>query len=88
MIMESTNSLDKYLNDLDADQGKKDFIKRRILAFQEIEKQISELKPLLRNEQKKTLAYYKKSPNYAIITPTDLVLDYLKDIKDILKPEE
>ena len=86
--MEGVNSLDKYLNDLNADQGKKDFIKKRILAFQEIEKQISELKPLLRNEQKKTLVYYKKNPSYAIITPTDLVLDYLKDIKDILKPEE
>jgi len=86
--MEGVNSLDKYLNGLNADQGKKDFIKKRILAFQEIEKQMSELKPMLRDAQKKTLAYYKKSPNYSIITPTDLILDYLKDIKDILKPEE
>jgi hypothetical protein len=42
--MEGVNSLDKYLNGLNANQGKKDFIKKRILAFQEIEKQMSELK--------------------------------------------
>ena len=87
--MEASNSLENYLNNLDgADQSKKEFIKKRILAFQEIEEELKKLKPLLRNAQKKTLAYYNKNANYAIVAPTDLILDYLKDIKDILKPEE
>ena len=88
--MENTNSLDKYLDSLNVDQSKTDQIKKRILVFQEIDKQLTELKPLLRNAQKETLAYYKKNPKnaYQIVTPTDLILDYIKDIKEILNPEE
>jgi len=88
MIMENANSLDKFIATLDTDDAKKNQIKKRILAFQEIDKQLAELKPLLRNAQKETLAYYKKNPKnaYQIVTPTDLILDYIKDIKEILNP--
>lgn len=86
--MEANNSLDQYLNSIRTkDSQQKEFVKRRILAFDEIDKQFQELKPLLRQAKKETLAYYKKNPNYAVITPTDLILDYIKDIKDILKNE-
>jgi len=88
--MDSANSLDKFIATLDTDDARKNQIKKRILAFQEIDKQLAELKPLLRNAQKETLAYYKQNPKnaYVVVTPTDLILDYIKDIKEILNPEE
>ena len=37
----------------------------------------------------KRAEYYKDKPSgsYSVVKPTDLVLDYIKDIKDLLKGE-
>jgi len=88
--MEDNNSLENYLNGLNVEDSKKKQIKKRILAFQDINKQIEELKTLLRTAQKETISYYKQYPQnaYTIVYPTDLIQDYIKDIKDILKSEE
>ena len=33
-----------------------------------------------------TIAYYQEKPeSYAVVYPTDLVLDYIKDIEELLK---
>ena len=43
---------------------------------------------MLSNAKNETSDYYKDNPSsYAVVKPTDLVLDYIKDIKDLLKGE-
>jgi hypothetical protein len=59
---------------------------RRIAAFQEIESRINALYPLLDRAKDETISYYQDQPSsYAVVTPTDLVLDYIKDIEEMLK---
>jgi hypothetical protein len=59
---------------------------RRIAAFKEIESRINALYPLLDRAKDETISYYQDQPSsYAVVTPTDLVLDYIKDIEEMLK---
>ena len=65
------------------------FQKRRIAAFDEIEQQLNDVYKLLSNAKNETVQYYTDNPSsYAVIKPTDLVLDYIKDIKNLLQGEE
>jgi hypothetical protein len=65
------------------------FHKRRIAAFDEIEQQLNDVYKLLSNAKNETVQYYTDNPSsYAVVTPTDLVMDYIKDIKDLLGKEE
>ena len=44
--------------------------------------------PLLSNAKNETSEYYTSNPgSYEVYTPTDLILDYLKDIKTVLTQE-
>jgi len=64
------------------------FQERRIAAFKEIESRINALYPLLDKAKDETIAYYQDKPSsYAVVKPTDLVLDYIKDIEEMLKGE-
>ena len=59
---------------------------RRIVAFKEIESRINALYPLLDRAKDETISYYQDQPSsYAVVTPTDLILDYIKDIEQLLK---
>ena len=59
--------------------------KRRIAAFDEIEQQLNDVYKLLSNAKNETVQYYTDNPSsYAVVKPTDLVIDYIKDIKDLL----
>jgi len=61
---------------------------RRIAAFKEIESRINALYPLLDRAKDETISYYQDQPSsYAVVKPTDLVLDYIKDIEEMLKGE-
>jgi len=41
---------------------------------------------MLSNAKNETVEYYNDNESsYAVVKPTDLVLDYIKDIKDLLK---
>ena len=54
--------------------------------FQEIEKRLNALYPKLDKAKDETIAYYQEKPeSYAVVYPTDLVLDYIKDIEELLK---
>ena len=65
------------------------FQKRRIAAFDEIEQQLNDVYKMLSNAKNETVQYYTDNPSsYAVVKPTDLVLDYINDIKDLLKGEE
>ena len=64
------------------------FQKRRIAAFDEIEKQLNDVYKMLSNAKNETVQYYTDNPSsYAVVKPTDLVMDYINDIKDLLGNE-
>ena len=62
------------------------FQKGRIDAFSEIENEIKSLIKPLRQAKIETIKTYREQPeSFAIVTPTDLIKDYLKDIKTLLE---
>jgi hypothetical protein len=66
-----------------------DFQQERINIFDKIEDEINTLSPLISNAKNSTIEYYSENPgSYAIIRSTDLILDYIKNIKQLLKGEK
>lgn len=66
-----------------------EFHNERINIFDTIEKELNELPPMISNAKNKTISYYTENPgSYEIVSSTDLILDYIKDIKNLLKGEE
>ena len=60
----------------------------RIKAFSAIEQELNDIYKMLSNAKNETSDYYTDNPSsYDVIKPTDLVLDYVKDIKNLLKGE-
>ena len=75
--------LTKKLNE--ADPARINFQEERIAAFKQIEEKLNSLYPLIDNAKEETIAYYKDKPqSYAVVKPTDLILDYLNDIEELL----
>ena len=75
--------LSKKLNE--ADPARINFQEERIGAFKQIEEKLNNLYPLIDNAKEETIAYYKDKPqSYAVVKPTDLILDYLNDIEELL----
>jgi len=65
-----------------------EFQQGRIQAFDRIEQEMNDIYKMLSNAKNETSDYYKENPgSYSVVKPTDLVLDYIKDIKDLLKGE-
>ena len=65
-----------------------DFQNRRIQSFDRIEQEMNDIYKMLSNAKNETSDYYNENPgSYSVVKPTDLVLDYIKDIKDLLKGE-
>ena len=63
------------------------FQKQRIEAFSVIEKELNDIYKMISNAKDETLDYYNDNPSsYAVVKSTDLVIDYLRDIKSLLKP--
>jgi hypothetical protein len=75
--------LSKKLNE--ADPARINFQEERIAAFKQIEEKLNSLYPLIDNAKEETIAYYKDQPqSYAVVKPTDLILEYLNDIEELL----
>jgi len=69
-------------------EDQKDFQLKRVAAFDAIEQEMNDIYKMLSNAKNETSEYYNDNPSsYTVIKPTDLVLDYIKDIKDLLKGE-
>jgi len=69
-------------------EDQKDFQAKRVAAFDVIEQELNDIYKMLSNAKNETSDYYNDNPSsYSVIKPTDLVLDYIKDIKDLLKGE-
>lgn len=66
----------------------KGFQDKRIKSFDRIEQELNDIYKMLSNAKNETSDYYNDNPSsYAVVKPTDLILDYIKDIKDLLKGE-
>jgi len=64
------------------------FQEERINAFNEIEKELDALIKPLRQAKIATTKYYRENPDsFSVVTGTDLIKDYLKDIKTLLTNE-
>ena len=62
------------------------FQQERIDAFSKIEDRIDNIKKLLRQAKIETIKVYREQPNtFAVVKPTDIINDYLKDIETLLK---
>ena len=79
----------KYkLNLSERDEKRSQFQEKRIAAFQEIEKRLNSLYPLIDKAKDETIAYYQDKPeSYSVVYATDLILDYIKDIENLLKQQ-
>jgi hypothetical protein len=79
----------KQLFEDEVEDKKKIFQKKRIAAFDVIEQELNDIYKMLSNAKNETSDYYNENPgSYTVVKPTDLVLDYIKDIKDLLKEKE
>jgi len=76
----------KYkLNLKERDEKRSQFQEKRIAAFSEIEKRLNALYPKIDKAKDETIAYYQEKPEaYSVVYPTDLILDYIKDIEKLL----
>jgi hypothetical protein len=66
-----------------------DFQQQRIQAFEEVENELNSLLPLLSNAKNETAEFYSENPgSFEVVTATDLILEYIKDIKTLLIGEQ
>ena len=67
-------------------ESAKEFQDQRIGAFDQIEQEMNDIYKMLSNAKNETADYYNNNESsYNVLKPTDLILDYIKDIKDLLK---
>ena len=63
--------------------------KIRIDAFDEVEKKVNALSPLISNAKNETVKYYNENPgSYAVVFSTDMISSLLDDIPKMLKQSE
>jgi hypothetical protein len=66
-------------------QDVKKYQEERIAAFKAIEARLNSLYPAIDKAKDETIAYYNENPgSYTVVTPTDLIIDYLNDIEELL----
>lgn len=74
----------KYKLNEQEDKVKK-FHEERIMAFDALEARLENIKKEIRQAKIETITYYRDNPkSYAVIKPTDLIADYIKDIEILL----
>ncbi len=76
----------KELWEAEETDQKDNFQKERIAAFDDIEKRLNDLYPLVSNAKNETAEYYSENPgSYDILKSTEMILSYLKDIDKLLR---
>jgi hypothetical protein len=69
----------------EADPKRIEFQNQRIEAFKAIEARLNSLYPAIDRAKDETIAYYKENPqSYSVVVPTDLIMEYLNDIEELL----
>ena len=73
-----------YNYKLKEDKTKK-FHDERIMVFDDLELRLDNIKKLIRQSKIETIKYYRENPtSFAVVKPTDLIRDYIKDIETLL----
>jgi len=69
----------------EADPKRIEFQNQRIDVFKAIEARLNSLYPAIDRAKDETIAYYKENPqSYSVVVPTDLIMEYLNDIEELL----
>jgi len=69
----------------EAEPKRIEFQNQRIEAFKAIEARLNSLYPAIDRAKDETIAYYKENPqSYSVVVPTDLIMEYLNDIEELL----
>ena len=86
-LNETNTDVESYLDGLNiTDVDKKKFITGRILGFDELERKLNELLPLLQQAKHETMDYYRKNPDsFTVVYGTDLANDYVNDLIELFK---
>jgi hypothetical protein len=70
----------------DEDEAKRKFQTERVNAFNDIEDELQSLIKPLRQSKIETIKYYRENPeSFSVVTGTDLIQDFIKDIKTLLE---
>jgi len=86
-LWEADTDVEDYLVGLNiTDPDRKKFIASRLLGFDELERKLNELIPLLQQAKHDTMDYYRENPNsFAVVYGTDLANDYVNDLIELFK---
>ena len=84
-LNEANTNVEEYLQGLNiTDPDKKKFIESRILGFDELERKLNELLPLMQQAKHKTMDYYRANPDsFTVLYGTDLANDYVNDLIEL-----
>jgi len=86
-IKEANTNVEQYLQDLNIQNpDNKQFIASRLMGFDEVERKLNQLLPLLQQAKHETMDYYRQNPqSFGIVYGTDLANDYLNDLIELFK---
>jgi hypothetical protein len=86
-LKEEDTNVEQYLQDLNVkNPDNKQFIASRLMGFDEVERKLNQLLPLLQQAKHETMDYYRQKPeSFGIVYGTDLANDYLNDLIELFK---
>jgi len=86
-LWEEDTNVEQYLQDLNLQNpDNKQFIASRLMGFDEVERKLNQLLPLLQQAKHETMDYYRQNPeSFGIVYGTDLANDYLNDLIELFK---
>ena len=88
-LKEDKFDVDSYTDELNIPNPQlKDWIKERIGAFDDIEKQLNVLVGQLQQAKQDTIRKYSQDPNFSVIYGTDMAKEYLNDLIELFKKQE
>ncbi len=71
---------------VEQDDKASQYQQERIDAFDELESRLDNIKKLLRQAKIETIKVYREQPTtFAVVKPTDLIGEFIKDIETLLE---
>jgi hypothetical protein len=86
-LWEADTNVEEYLQDINiTNPDNKKWIASRLMGFDELERKLNELLPLLQQAKHETMDYYRQNPDsFSVVYGTDLANDYLNDLIELFK---
>jgi hypothetical protein len=71
---------------VEQDEKASEYQQERIDAFDDLENRLDNIKKLLRQAKIETIKVYREQPTtFAVVKPTDLIGEFIKDIETLLE---